>query len=474
MASGELPGVKANRKSLRLFEILYTPIEPAVSLGHVLSADLKRFCGLGTSGLEWSSLSRHVFCFIDCADGEHRYVSLSDILDNPHIASSVETFIEASRSLDDFRRTLRRNALGFSRPREKDEYLAKKRIVEMLREGYHEKFGRYVKTKGYLLSVDLPVIELDETVETIYQRKDVNWEHLLMPQRWETASKLMEVRTIIPDTGFGAYREWWVRDQICSWSKELGLIKGKDFDIGIYPGTCVEGIIPDSERTKTKYPDFAYIFPLDQWNILFFVEVGGDSGYYMVPEIESSLRGKYRVENARAGFQKTHRLFDNETGGWNFNRGWRIMDNVPKIASLRTFDAPIFYVYVCDLFNAIPMKKDDRLQRQDIVVPVFDESTKSFFPTKRIHTSYTYEQEMPIVHAFYLEANDFVEKATHFFGKKYGTRIGRQGRTMEPKIQIDLRQHKAVRFFKTGFHTESFKHVLKNVLDLYHDFKTSR
>jgi len=469
MNASELPGILGKLRSPRALQVLYTEVKPAVCLGHIVVADLKPFCGLKTSGLQWSDLSRHVFFFRNDVEKDLRYISLPDILENPETALSKDAFTEVSRSLDDFRRTMRRNALGFPRPSDKDEYAAKQKIAEILRDGYIKKSGRYAKTKGYLLSLDLPVIELDETIETIYQRKDVNWEHLLMPQRWETSSKLMEVRTIIPETGFGAYREWWVYDQLCSWSKELGLTQGKDFDIGIFPGTCVEGIIADSERTKTKYPDFAYIFPLGQSNTLFFVEVGGDSGYYMIPEIEDLLRRKYVVKEASAGYQKTLRLFDGETGGWNFNRGFRIMDNVPKIASLRTFDAPVFYVYVCDLFNAMPMKKDEKLERRDVTVPVFDESSQSFSSSQRTHTSYKYEQEIPVVHGFYLEVNDFVEKATHFFGKRYGTRIGRQGRTMEPKIQIDLREYGKTRLFKTPFHRQSFKHVLKNIVGLYRD-----
>lgn len=342
----------------------------------------------------------------------------------------------------------------------------------MLRDGYKSKFGRSVKTKGYLPSVDLLVIDVEETIETIYQRKDVKWEHLLMPQRWETASKLLEVRTIIPETGFGSYREWWVLDQLCAWSTELGMIRGKDFDIGLFPGSGVEGVIPDNERTKTKYPDFAYMINMGSPEILFYVEVGGDSGYYMLPEIETTLSTRFAVKEAKAGYQKTLRLVgDDERSGWNFNRGSRIMDNIPKIASLRTFDAPVFYVYVCDLFNAIPIEKEKKLERYDVEVPVFDESTSSFHTGSRTHVTYTYEKSLPVVHGFYVEVNDFVEHLTHFFGKRYGTRIGKQGRTMEPKVQIDLHSYGGVHVFKAHGTDTSFKHVLKNIVDLRKNFK---
>jgi len=472
--SGELPGISSTRLHPEVVEIMYTKIRPPVCVGYALPAKPEAFCGIGTSGLAWSGLAREVFCFTMHTGKGLSYVALADVIRNPLILSSLDELAKVSRNVEDFRRTLRRNTLGFSRPRG-EEYAVKQKIVNMLREGYRKKFGRVVKSKGYLPSVDLPVIELDETVETIYQRKDVNWQHLLMPQRWETSSKLMEVRTIIPETGFGAYREWWVRDQLCNWSEELGLAKGKDFDIGVFPGTCVEGVIPDSERTKTKYPDFAYIYPLKDSNVLFFIEVGGDSGYYMIPEVERALsQSEFKVQQAKAGWQKTFRLFKDEKGGWNFNPGSRIMDNIPKIASLRTFDAPLIYVYVCDLFNAIPMIKDEKLEREDIEVPAFDESSKGFRPSRRTHTRYTYEDRLPIVHAFYLEASEFVEYATHFFGKRYGTRIGKQGRTMEPKIQIDLRQYPAVHYFKTSYHDESFKGILRNILDLHASFNHAK
>ena len=470
--SGELPGIRSVVRPSGTIEIRYTGVKPPVTVGHAIEAKPEPFCGIASSGLDWSALATQIFCFRD-VDGEGiRYVALVDVLRNPAICSSPDEFAEISRGIEDFQRTLRRNTLGFSRPTG-EEYSVKQKIVDMLRAGYQQRFGRTAKSKGYLSSVDLPVIELEETVETIYQRKDVNWEHLLMPHRWETSSKLLEVKTIIPETGFGAYREWWVHNQLCKWSEELGLVRGKDFDIGIFPGTCIEGVIPDTERAKTKYPDFAYLFPPSESKILFFLEVGGDSGYYMIPEIEKPLGDKFKVQQARAGYQKTLRLFDNETGGWNFNRGYRIMDNIPKIASLRTFDAPTFYVYVCDLFNAIPLKKEEKLERHDVEVPVFEESSNLFHPGQRTRTCYTYEKELPIIHAFCIEANEFVENATHFFGKKYGTRIGKQGRTMEPKIQIDLRESKPVDFFMTRFHEASFKRILRNIVDLHKKFKAN-
>ena len=80
MDRGELAGIKLNERGSRLAQILYEGVDPAVWVGHVVIGNRDPFCGLASSGLKWSDLSRQVFCFSEDAPNL-QYVSLSNLLE---------------------------------------------------------------------------------------------------------------------------------------------------------------------------------------------------------------------------------------------------------------------------------------------------------------------------------------------------------------------------------------------------------